>query len=59
LHLPIGGAVAGVNDEVITDPTLAKSNPHDKVCLLKLNLANISQTKMLMSADEYKSLIGL
>ncbi|MCC2625846.1 MAG: gcvH [Burkholderiales bacterium] len=58
LYSPIDGEVIQVNNEVTADPTLANTDPHAKGWLIKVKLADVSQLDNLMSADEYKALIG-
>lgn len=58
LYSPIDGEIVAVNDEVVSDPTLANTDPHGNGWLIKVKLTDISQLDTLMSADEYKTLIG-
>jgi glycine cleavage system H protein len=58
LYSPVTGEVVEVNDEVISDPTLANTDPHGKGWLLKVRLTDLSQLDSLMSAKDYIALIG-
>lgn len=58
LYSPVDGEVVAVNDEVIADPTLANTDPHEKGWLLKVRLDNLDQLNSLMSVSEYKEMIG-
>lgn len=58
LYSPVNGEVVAVNDSVIADPTLANTDPHNQGWLLKVKLTDTSQLDTLMSAREYKELIG-
>jgi|SRR6185437_4140336 len=58
LYSPVNGEVVEVNDAVVSDPTLANSDPHGKGWMLKVKLVDVNQLNSLMSADEYKALIS-
>src|SRR5579863_225353 len=51
LYSPVNGEVVEINNEVVSDPTLANTDPHGKGWLLKVSLADVSQLDTLMSAD--------
>lgn len=59
LYSPISGEVVEINDEVVSDPTLANTDPHGSGWLFKAKLNDESQLNDLMSAAEYKALIGV
>lgn len=59
LYSPVTGEVTEVNDDVISDPTLANSDPHGSGWLFKAKLNDISQLEMLMSSEKYKASIGV
>ncbi len=58
LYSPVTGEVTAINDEVVSDPTLANSEPHAAGWLFKVKLADIAELDGLLSADKYKALIG-
>lgn len=58
LYSPVNGEVIELNNEVVSDPTLANTDPHGNGWLLKVKLADVSQLDSLMSASQYKALIG-
>ncbi|MCC2644627.1 MAG: gcvH [Burkholderiales bacterium] len=58
LYSPIDGEVVEVNESVISDPTLANTDPHHAGWLLKVKLSDTAQLDTLMSANEYRTLIG-
>lgn len=58
LYSPVVGTVTEVNDQVVSDPTLANSEPHTTGWLFKVKLNDVAQLEKLMSADEYKAAIG-
>ncbi len=58
LYSPVSGVVTAINDEVVADPTLANTDPHQAGWLFQVKLDDIAELDSLMSADKYKSLIG-
>jgi glycine cleavage system H protein len=58
LYSPISGEVVALNDEVVTDPTLANTDPHGKGWLLKIKLNDTNELTGLLSSDQYRALIG-
>ena len=58
LYSPLSGEVVEINGDVIADPTLANSDPHNAGWLFKLKLSSTDEFSKLMSAEKYKSLIG-
>ena len=58
LYSPVSGIVTAINDEVVADPTLANTDPHQAGWLFQVKLDDLAELDNLMSADKYKSLIG-
>lgn len=58
LYSPLSGEVIEINDDIINDPTLANSDPHNAGWLFKLKLTAPDELNGLLSVDKYKSLIG-
>ena len=58
LYSPLSGEVIEINNEIINDPTLANSDPHNAGWLFKLKLTAPDELNGLLSVDKYKSLIG-
>lgn len=58
LYAPISGTVIAVNENVITDPTIANTTPHTDGWLLKIKLTNPSELTKLLNAEDYKKLVG-
>ena len=54
----MSGEVTEINPEVVSDPTLANTDPHGEGWLFKVKLTDLAQLDNLMSADEYKASIG-
>lgn len=58
LFLPIGGEILEVNPELEDAPELVNQDPYGKGWMIKLKASDISEAELLMTADEYKKLIG-
>lgn len=58
LYSPVTGKVTAINEAVVSDPTLANSEPHEAGWLFKVKLDNAAELDGLLSADKYKALIG-
>ena len=58
LYAPISGTVVACNEAVVSDPTLANSDPHTAGWLVKVKLSNSDELTKLMPADKYQALIG-
>lgn len=58
LFMPVAGAVYEVNDALNNNPELVNSDPYGEGWMVKVTLANAADVDGLLSADEYKALIG-
>lgn len=58
LFMPIGGKVMEVNSKIDTNPELVNKNPYGDGWLIKISVTNASEANGLMSADDYKNMIG-
>ena len=58
LFMPVGGKVMEVNSKIDTNPELVNKDPYGEGWLVKIALNNVADANMLMSADEYKKMIG-
>ncbi|MEX0986668.1 MAG: glycine cleavage system protein GcvH [Bacteroidales bacterium] len=58
LFMPVGGEIAEVNDKLEESPDLVNSDPYGDGWMVKIKLSDASEAEGLMSADEYKALIG-
>jgi len=58
LFMPVSGEVLELNSEIENSPDLVNSDPYGKGWMIKVRLTDPSQVNGLLSADEYKSLIG-
>lgn len=58
LFFPIDGEILEFNEELEDAPELVNDDPYGKGWMVKASIADMSQIEGLLSADEYKSLIG-
>jgi len=53
VYMPLKGKIVEINEAVNDDPELVNSDPYGEGWLIKLQIADSSQLKNLMSADQY------
>ena len=58
LFLPMDGEILEFNAELEDAPELVNSDPYGKGWMVKVAVSDASQVDNLLSADEYKALIG-
>jgi glycine cleavage system H protein len=58
LFMPIGGEVLEFNEKIDADPALINSDPYGDGWIIKVKIADPSQADDLLSAAQYKELIG-
>lgn len=58
LFMPITSTVLEVNGELNDNPELVNSDPYGKGWMVKVTLSDASQVDSLLSADDYKALVG-
>lgn len=59
LLLPIAGEVLEVNPELEDAPQLVNESPYVKGWIIKISVDSADEVNSLLSADEYKKLIGM
>lgn len=59
LYLPIDGEVLEFNQELEDAPELVNEDPYGKGWMVKIGKFDATQVDSLLSADEYKALIGV
>lgn len=57
IYMPLTGKIIKINNEVSDDPELVNTDPYGEGWLVELQIANTSQLKNLMSADQYEQYI--
>lgn len=53
LYAPVGGLVVEVNTEVLDSSEIVNDDPYDSGWLLVLEMTDVEELKLLMSADDY------
>ena len=58
LFMPVSGEVLEMNSTVETNPETVNKDPYGAGWMIKVKLSNTSEVASLLSADDYKKLIG-
>lgn len=58
LFMPVTGKVLEANKDIDSAPESVNSDPYGKGWIIKVELSNPSEVDSLLSADDYKKLIG-
>lgn len=58
LFLPLAGEIVEFNEELERTPETVNSDPYGAGWMIKVKLSNVADFDELMSADDYKALIG-
>ncbi len=58
LFLPLAGTIVEFNEELETTPEEVNADPYGKGWMIKVKVANVADFENLMSAEDYKKLIG-
>ncbi len=58
LYLPVDAEIVAFNEELEDAPELVNDDPYGKGWMIKISIADATQAENLLSADEYKKLIG-
>lgn len=58
LFMPVSGTVAQLNPDLSTDPASVNTDPYGKGWMVRVKLSDAGQVKDLLSADQYKELVG-
>lgn len=58
LFLPLSGEIIEFNDGLEDEPEKVNSDPYGDGWMIKVKCSDLSQLEGLMSAEEYKELIG-
>jgi glycine cleavage system H protein len=58
LFMPVGGEVVEVNEKLEDDPEVVNKDPYAGGWLIKIKVSDAAEADALMSADDYKALIG-
>ncbi|MDA9242349.1 glycine cleavage system protein GcvH [Flavobacteriaceae bacterium] len=58
LFLPVSGEITELNEGLEDNPELINDDPYGEGWIIKMKISNQSELTDLLSADEYKELIG-
>ena len=58
LFMPVGGTVEEVNPALEDQPELVNQDPYGEAWLIKITVSDAQEIEQLLSADQYKALIG-
>lgn len=58
LFLPLSGEIVEFNEELETTPEAVNSDAYGKGWMIKVKISDMSEVDALLSADDYKALIG-
>lgn len=58
LFLPLTGKILEVNSKLESEPELINSDPYGDGWMIKSTITNSAEIEELLSADDYKKLIG-
>ncbi|TXG37488.1 glycine cleavage system protein GcvH [Seonamhaeicola maritimus] len=58
LFLPLSGEIVEFNDSLEDEPEKVNSDPYGDGWMVKVKCSDLSEVEELMSADDYKTLIG-
>jgi glycine cleavage system H protein len=58
LFLPLSGEIIEFNENLETTPELVNSDPYGEGWMIKVKVSDISEQDNLLSAEDYKQLIG-
>lgn len=58
LFMPITGTISEINPKLDSQPELVNSDPYGDGWMVKISLQNVADVDALLSADDYKAIIG-
>lgn len=58
LFMPLTGTVTGINPALDAQPELVNTDPYGEGWMVKITITDPSESEGLLSADEYKAVVG-
>lgn len=58
LFMPLSGEVLEMNKDIESNPEVVNSDPYGKGWMIKVKMSNASEAGSLLSAADYKALVG-
>ncbi|AWI25395.1 glycine cleavage system protein GcvH [Flavobacterium pallidum] len=58
LFLPIAGEIIEFNESLVTNPEIVNKDPYEEGWMIKIKVDDAADYESLLTADQYKELIG-
>jgi glycine cleavage system H protein len=58
LFLPLSGEIIEFNETLEDEPEMVNSDPYGQGWMIKMKFSDASQLDHLLSADDYKAIVG-
>ena len=58
LYMPVTGTILAINDDLNNSPELVNSDPYGNGWIIKITISDTTELDGLLSADDYKALVG-
>jgi len=58
LFMPVSGTILEINPKIQSHPEVINKDPYTEGWLIKISLADAKEANELLSADDYKKLVG-
>lgn len=58
LFMPVSGTILEINKKLDANPELVNQDPYGDGWMVKISISDQSHTESLLSAEEYKSVVG-
>ncbi len=58
LFMPLAGKVTEKNDALLKKPELVNNDPFESAWMVKIEITDQSEVTKLLSADQYKNIVG-
>jgi glycine cleavage system H protein len=58
LFMPVSGDIIEVNEALESNPELVNSDPYGQGWMIKIKIKDLSEVASLLSADQYKEVVG-
>ena len=59
LMMPVSGEIVAFNDELEDEPELVNTDPYGDGWMIKVLVSDFTELDSLLSADQYKELVGV
>ena len=58
MFMPVGGEILEMNQDIEDNPAAVNKDPYNSGWVIKIKISNPSEVDELLSAEQYKTLIG-